>query len=101
MRRRDTTQKYVEVYLNSVPIDRFVTGAAQPKLNQKALNSIPIPFPPDPQLVAASVAEAEGELSLVEGSRQLALRIEQKIDKIFQELWGEVESAQPLAPTTA
>ncbi len=39
------TQRFVEFYLASIKLDDFVTGAAQPKLNQKALNSIPIPIP--------------------------------------------------------
>ena len=41
-----TTQRFVELYLESIPLDNYITGAAQPKLNQKALNSIPIPVPP-------------------------------------------------------
>ncbi|MCS6264211.1 MAG: restriction endonuclease subunit S [Nitrospira sp.] len=40
-----TTQRFVELYLDSIPLDEYVTGAAQPKLNQQALNSIPIPLP--------------------------------------------------------
>jgi len=43
------TQRFVELYLESIPLDEYITGAAQPKLNQKALNSIPIPFPPLPE----------------------------------------------------
>jgi type I restriction enzyme, S subunit len=39
------TQRFVEFYLESIPLDEYITGAAQPKLNQKALNSIPIPTP--------------------------------------------------------
>jgi type I restriction enzyme S subunit len=39
------TQRYVEFYLESIPIDRYVTGAAQPKLTQRAMNSIPVPMP--------------------------------------------------------
>lgn len=39
------TQRFVEYYFESIPLDRYVSGAAQPKLNQKALNSIPIPIP--------------------------------------------------------
>ncbi|MEI7833454.1 MAG: restriction endonuclease subunit S [bacterium] len=39
------TQKYIEFYLKSIKLDEFITGTAQPKLNQKALNSIPIPIP--------------------------------------------------------
>lgn len=38
-------QEYVRLYLNSISLAPFVTGMAQPKLNQGALNSIPIPFP--------------------------------------------------------
>ena len=39
------TQRFVEFYLNSIKLNKYITGAAQPKLNQKALNSIPIPIP--------------------------------------------------------
>lgn len=41
-----TSQIFVELYLNSIKLDDFVSGMAQPKLNQKMLNKIPIPFPP-------------------------------------------------------
>ena len=40
-----TTQRFVELYINSIALDEYITGAAQPKLNQAALNSIPVPFP--------------------------------------------------------
>ena len=39
------TKRYVEIYLNSIDISSYITGAAQPKLNQKNLNSIPILLP--------------------------------------------------------
>ena len=38
-------QKYVEMYLNSLDLMPFITGAAQPKLNQENLNRIIIPLP--------------------------------------------------------
>jgi len=41
-----TTQKYVERYLNLLDLLPYITGAAQPKLNQKKLNQIQIPLPP-------------------------------------------------------
>jgi type I restriction enzyme, S subunit len=41
-----SSQKIVEYYLNSIPLHKYVNGMAQPKLNQKALNSITVPFPP-------------------------------------------------------
>ena len=40
------TQKYIECFVNAISIENYVTGTAQPKLNQAKLNSIPIPFPP-------------------------------------------------------
>ncbi|EKD27791.1 MAG: hypothetical protein ACD_79C00573G0001, partial [uncultured bacterium] len=42
------SQKFVELYLNSIKLDDYVSGMAQPKLNQTMLNTIPIPFPPLP-----------------------------------------------------
>jgi type I restriction enzyme S subunit len=41
-----TTQDFAEYYLNSIKLDEYISGMAQPKLNQKKLNSIPIPIPP-------------------------------------------------------
>lgn len=41
-----TTQKFVELFINSISIEDFVSGMAQPKLNQAMLNKIAIPFPP-------------------------------------------------------
>ena len=38
-------QKYVELYLNGIDLSKYISGAAQPKLNQKNLNSIVIPLP--------------------------------------------------------
>jgi type I restriction enzyme, S subunit len=41
-----TLQRFVEYYLNAISLEPYVSGMAQPKLNQKALNTIPIPVPP-------------------------------------------------------
>jgi len=38
------SQKYIEYYLNSIKLDTYISGMAQPKLNQKALNNIEIPY---------------------------------------------------------
>ena len=40
------TQSFVEYYLNVISLEPYVSGMAQPKLNQKSLNSIAIPIPP-------------------------------------------------------
>lgn len=39
------SQRFVEYYLNSIPLTPWVSGMAQPKLNQSKLSSIPIPQP--------------------------------------------------------
>lgn len=33
-------------YINSIDLTPYVSGSAQPKLNQKNLNTIPVPVPP-------------------------------------------------------
>ena len=38
--------KYLRYYLNSIDLTPYVSGSAQPKLNQKNLNRVPIPLPP-------------------------------------------------------
>lgn len=38
------SQKFVEYYLNSISLKPYVSGMAQPKLNQASLNSITVPF---------------------------------------------------------
>ena len=53
------TQRFVEFYLESIALVEYVTGAAQPKLTQKALNSIPIPIPESVEELRA-VAQKEG-----------------------------------------
>ena len=40
------TQKMVEYYINMIDLTRYISGGAQPKLNQENLNRIPIPLPP-------------------------------------------------------
>jgi type I restriction enzyme, S subunit len=38
-------RKFVEYFLNSIDLTPYISGVAQPKLNQKNLNSIKIPNP--------------------------------------------------------
>lgn len=87
------TQKFVEVYLNSISIEQFVTGAAQPKINQQALNSIPIPIPDDVSKQQAIVAEIKAEQALVAANRELIARFEKKIQATLASVWAEVEPA--------
>ncbi len=91
------TQKFIEFYLNSISIEEFVTGAAQPKLNQEALNRIPIPIPDDVVTQRAIVAEIVTEQSLVAGNRELVARFEEKIQATLARIWGEDAAVIPEA----
>ena len=65
------TQRFVEYYLNSVSIANYVTGAAQPKLNQESLNSIEIPLPP--------LEEQRRIVAEIEGYQKEIVRMESEI----------------------
>ena len=70
------TQRFAEFYLESIKLDEYITGAAQPKLNQKALNSIPIPIPKSVKDQATIVESLE----LLQDETQRLTRIyEQKL----------------------
>lgn len=76
------TQKYVEMFINQIDISNFVTGMAQPKLNQQALNSIEIPLPPM-DLQQQIVDQMESEKTIIDGNQKIIEIYQQKIkDKI-------------------
>ena len=49
--RNKYVQKYIEFYVNAVDMSRYISGAAQPKLNQKNLNTIRIPLPDEKEVI--------------------------------------------------
>ena len=64
---------YLAFYINAISLDDFVTGTAQPKLNQENLNKIPIPLPPlaEQQRIVAKIEEAFAEIDAVEKNKEL------------------------------
>jgi type I restriction enzyme S subunit len=74
-----TTQRYVEFYIESIKLDDYVRGAAQPKLTQKALNSIPIPIPKSVEAQAKLVESVE---SVQEKTKCLATLYERKLEAL-------------------
>ena len=53
------TQRFVEFYLESIKLDEYIRGAAQPKLTQSALNTIPVSIPKSVEEQAKIVATIE------------------------------------------
>ncbi|GHT84046.1 hypothetical protein FACS1894137_06610 [Spirochaetia bacterium] len=82
------TQKWVEFYINQINIELYITGMAQPKLNQSALNKIEIPFPPI-EIQQEIVAKIEAEQKVVDGCRELMIGYEGKIKRVVDGVWGE------------
>jgi type I restriction enzyme, S subunit len=74
---RMATQRFVEYYFASIRLDEYITGAAQPKLNQKALNSIPIPIPTHVARQAEIVARIE---SVQEETQRLEALYQRKLE---------------------
>ncbi len=74
-------RRYVEYYLNSIDLTPYISGAAQPKLNQKNLNSISIPNPsPEEKERIVTILDTFDTLttSISEGlPREIALRQKQ------------------------
>lgn len=81
------TQKFIEFHINSIDISRYVTGAAQPKLNQQNLNRIEIPLPSLAEQQAI-VSQIEEEQKLVDANKKLIAIFEQKIKARIDEVWG-------------
>lgn len=78
-------QEFVRLYLNSISLEPYVSGMAQPKLNQKQLNRIPIPFPDDAtrsEIVRRAHAISE-ETQRLQGNYEAAL---QGLDDLRQSL---------------
>jgi type I restriction enzyme S subunit len=79
----------VEFYLNSLNLEPWITGAAQPKLNQAALNKIPIRIPStvDEQKVVLSKLESyEAEI------QDLQSKIDEKISLLAEFMAGTTAS---------
>jgi type I restriction enzyme M protein len=80
------TQKFVETYINQINISEFVTGMAQPKLNQQSLNAIAIPLP-SLEIQKQIVEKIEAERTLVESAKKLIELYEQKTKDVIAKLW--------------
>ncbi|GAL82709.1 type I restriction-modification system specificity subunit S [Algibacter lectus] len=62
------THKLVELYINQLDISEYITGQAQPKLNQNNLNNIKIPLPPvkEQERIVAEIEKLEIKIKALE-----------------------------------
>ena len=96
-----TERRYVEYYLNSIDLTPYISGAAQPKLNQKNLNDIKVPNPSlEEKKRIVAVLDTFDALtnSITEGlPREIELR--QKQYEYYRDLL--LSFPKPEAPTVA
>ncbi|MCK5605050.1 restriction endonuclease subunit S, partial [Candidatus Pacearchaeota archaeon] len=80
------TQIFVELYLNSISLENYITGSAQPKINKSSLNKIQIPLP-DSDIQQEIVSYFEEEQKLIDGNKKLIEIFEEKIIDCISEVW--------------
>lgn len=71
--------EYLNLYFNSLDITEYVTGTAQPKLNQANLNRIPILIPPPDEQISI-VQEVQRVLSIIEETESVITKELTRID---------------------
>jgi type I restriction enzyme, S subunit len=64
--------KYIELYINAIDLKAYVTGTAQPKMNQAKMNSIPVAIPPEKEQhrIVAKVDELMALCDKLEAAQQ-------------------------------
>ena len=82
------TQKFVEYYFNQISVEPYLTGSAQPKLNQGTLNTIKIPLPSQEDRKAI-VSNLEEGHNIVFGNKRLIEIYTQKIQDRISKVWGD------------
>ncbi len=81
----DCTEKaildYVAYIINSMNLEKYITGSAQPKLSQDNLNKIPILLPPlaEQHRIVKAVNELFGQIDIIEQSEK---EINEASDKV-------------------
>ena len=81
-------QKFIECYFNQISVEPYLTGAAQPKLNQSTLNKISIPVPSNEE-IGALIESIEREIVAVDGNKKLIEIYTQKIQDRIDKVWGD------------
>ena len=112
----ECTRRFIEYYLNSISLSKFVSGMAQPKLNQKMLVSIPVSLPPlaEQQRIVAKLDAAFAEIDgAVEGIKSKEIEVQKlKTSLLSSSLGGNaviwknqklndvIEKGETINPTT-
>ncbi len=74
--------RYLEVFINAIDLSPYVTGSAQPKMNQAKMNSIPIAIPPlaEQKRIVSKVDELMALCDKLEARRQKKQELQSKLN---------------------
>lgn len=76
---------YLAIYLNTLDITPWVSGSAQPKLNQKNMNEIPVHVPP-PEEQTEIVRRVEQLFAFADQLESRVAAAQERIDKLTQSI---------------
>ncbi|UUC91842.1 restriction endonuclease subunit S [Comamonas sp. C11] len=99
----DATQSellnYFCLYINAISLEPYVTGTAQPKMNQAKLNSIVVPLPPlaEQSRIVARVEELMHLCDALEEKGRLEHTQHQQLLQALLDSLTQTQSAQELA----
>jgi type I restriction enzyme S subunit len=90
--KNSDTQTLIEKYINSINVEEFLTGMAQPKLNRAKLDIIPVLLPENPkeQQKIAFCLSALDELIVAQAKKIEQLRLHKK--GLMQGLFPQIDN---------
>jgi type I restriction enzyme S subunit len=64
--------RFIELHINAINLEKYITGSAQPKMNQAKMNSIPVSLPPlaEQKRIVAKVDELMALCDRLEAQQQ-------------------------------
>ncbi|WP_295461503.1 restriction endonuclease subunit S [uncultured Thiodictyon sp.] len=89
--------KFVELYINSIDLKSYVTGTAQPKMNQSKMNGILIALPPEAEQKRI-VAKVDELMALCDQLEAAQSKREQRRDRLVTASLRQLQDEEGLAP---
>lgn len=87
---------YLELYINAIDLKPYVTGTAQPKMNQAKLNSIPLALPPEAEQLRI-VAKVDELMALCDRLESEQANAEAAHAKLVETLLASLTQARDAA----
>ena len=78
---------YIALFINAISLEPYITGTAQPKMNQAKMNSIPVAVPPieEQQRIVAKVDELMGLCDALEAQTENSITAHQTLVEVLLE----------------